>query len=97
MVRNFLVSNSNVGKANINISVSRNWEHLESQYVGTGHPDIKKQVWIANQHRDSLASHIGRKDFLLYLSTAQNKSTETIRVQLLNRMINPLKENSNSR
>lgn len=27
---------------NINLSLSKNWEHLQTKYVGTGHPDITK-------------------------------------------------------
>jgi hypothetical protein len=28
---------------NVNISLSRNWEHVATRYVGTGHPDLTKQ------------------------------------------------------
>ena len=34
-------------------------EHLQSKYVGTGHSDTTKWEWLANQHRDTLASFIG--------------------------------------
>jgi|TARA_B110000208_G_scaffold104808_1_gene130126 hypothetical protein len=27
---------------NVNYSFSKNWELLESKYVGTGHPDLTK-------------------------------------------------------
>ena len=27
---------------NVNISFSKNWEHLQNKYVGTGHPDMAK-------------------------------------------------------
>jgi hypothetical protein len=27
---------------NVNISFSKNWEHLQNKFVGTGHPDISK-------------------------------------------------------
>ena len=35
-------------------------EHLQSKYVGTGHSDTTKWEWMTNQHRDTLASYIGK-------------------------------------
>ena len=33
---------------NVNTSLSRNWEHVNTKFVGTGHPDISRQcVWQA--------------------------------------------------
>lgn len=34
-------------------------EHLQSKYVGTGHPDTPKWEWLTNQHRDTYASYVG--------------------------------------
>jgi splicing factor 3B subunit 5 len=34
---------------NVNTSLSKNWEHLQNKYVGTGHPDISKHEWAVNQ------------------------------------------------
>lgn len=28
---------------NVNVSLSKNWDHLQNKFVGTGHPDITRQ------------------------------------------------------
>ena len=28
---------------NVNVSMSKNWEHLANKFVGTGHPDLTRQ------------------------------------------------------
>ena len=28
---------------NVNTSLSKNWEHVNAKFVGTGHPDISRQ------------------------------------------------------
>lgn len=35
-------------------------EHLQSKFTGTGHSDVTRHEWIVNQHRDTLASMIGK-------------------------------------
>jgi hypothetical protein len=32
-----------VDRFNVNTSLSKNWEHLQNKYVGTGHPDLTRQ------------------------------------------------------
>lgn len=27
----------------MNVSLSKNWEHLQNKFVGTGHPDMTRQ------------------------------------------------------
>lgn len=47
---------SSSDRFNVNVSFSKNWEHLQNKWVGTGHPDLPKWEWAVNHHRDSLAS-----------------------------------------
>ena len=42
-----------------------------------------KYEWATNQHRDTLASHIGHYDMLSYIAVAQNDSVGRVRYQLL--------------
>ncbi len=39
--------------------------------------------WITQQHRDTLASHVGHYDQLSYYAVAQNESIARVRVQML--------------
>jgi len=57
-------------RANIN---TQN-EHLQTKYVGTGHPDLHKFDWAKNIHRDSYASYIGHHPMLAYFATVENES-----------------------
>ena len=66
-----------------------NFEHLQAKYVGTGHPDTTKFEWLSNQHRDTMASHIGHHDFLSYVALAQNNSVARVRYEMLERMLQP--------
>ncbi len=59
------------------------------QFVGTGHPDTSKWEWGTNMHRDTNASLVGHKDQLLFLSIGENVSRERMRVQLIERMLQP--------
>ena len=73
----------------INLSFSRNWEHLQTKFVGTGHPDTTKFEWAVNQHRDSLASHLAHNDLLTYFATAENEAVGRVRYRLLEKMLQP--------
>ena len=55
-------------------SFNKSWEHIQNKFVGTGHSDMTKFEWAANQHRDTLASHVGHYDMLSYFAVAQNDS-----------------------
>ena len=48
------------------MNINRSWEHIQQKYVGTGHVDMSKYEWASNVHRDSIASHVGHADRLLY-------------------------------
>ena len=80
---------STVGRANVNISLSRNWEHLQNKYVGTGHPAISKHAWLENQRRDGIAAHVMDKSMLRYIAVSQSKHPARAKFELLNRMIKP--------
>jgi splicing factor 3B subunit 5 len=64
-------------------------EQLKARYIGTGHTDMSKYEWLTNQHRDTYASHIGHYDQLSYFSVAQNESIGRVRLQFLERMVQP--------
>lgn len=64
-------------------------EQLKARYLGTGHADISKHDWITNQHRDTLASHVGHYDQLSFYAVAQNESIERVRIQMLEKIYQP--------
>lgn len=64
-------------------SFNKSFEHIQSKFVGTGHSDITKFEWVNNQHRDTLASHIGHYDMLSYIAVAQNDSIGRVKYQLM--------------
>ena len=45
--------------------------------------------WMVNQHRDSLASHIGHHDFLSFVAVAENESIGRVRYTMLEKMLAP--------
>jgi hypothetical protein len=45
--------------------------------------------WAVNQHRDSLASHIGHHDFLSFVAVAENESIGRVRFTMLEKMLSP--------
>jgi splicing factor 3B subunit 5 len=63
--------------------MNKSWDHIQSKFVGTGHSDMTKFEWASNQHRDSLASHIGHHDMISFFAVAQNDSVGRVRYQLL--------------
>ena len=76
-------------KFNVNVSLSRNWEHLQNKFVGTGHGDLSKYEWALNQHRDSIASYIGHHDLASYFAVAENESIERVKYTLKEKMLQP--------
>lgn len=64
-------------------SFNKSFEHIQNKFVGTGHSDITKFEWATNQHRDTLASHIGHSDMLAYFAVAQNDSIGRVRYGML--------------
>eukprot|EP00038_Savillea_parva_P026504 m.54722 g.54722 ORF g.54722 m.54722 type:complete len:87 (-) comp7551_c0_seq3:224-484(-) len=64
-------------------------EHLQSKYVGTGHADTTKFEWLVNQHRDTVASYIGRPNLLDHVAIVENEAKERVRFNLLKKAIQP--------
>lgn len=70
-------------------NLTNNFEVLKNKYVGTGHSDLTRWEWGTNIQRDTLASHIGHKSRLLYMSTAQNESMFKTKIMFINKMLRP--------
>lgn len=68
---------------NDRLNMQNSFEVLQNKYVGTGHSDISKWEWGCNIQRDSLASHIGHKSRLLYMSVALNEPVFKTRQKFL--------------
>mmetsp|Transcript_4785 Transcript_4785/g.7242 ORF Transcript_4785/g.7242 Transcript_4785/m.7242 type:complete len:91 (+) Transcript_4785:85-357(+) len=68
---------------------NKSWEHIQSKYIGTGHSDISRFEWLVNQHRDSVASHIGHSDLIDFFSVAQNISQGRVRYELMEKLLQP--------
>uniref|UniRef100_A0A7S0AMA1 Splicing factor subunit n=1 Tax=Minutocellus polymorphus TaxID=265543 RepID=A0A7S0AMA1_9STRA len=64
-------------------------EQLKARYIGTGHADMTKYEWATNQHRDTMASHVGHYDQLSYYAVAQNESVGRVRARMLEKMLEP--------
>ncbi|KAJ8102864.1 splicing factor 3B, subunit 5 [Lipomyces tetrasporus] len=73
-------------------------EQLQTRYVGVGHADTTKQYgshffsqleWLSNVQRDSLAAYIGHPAMLEHFSVALNEPQERVRVQFIDKMIQP--------
>jgi len=65
-------------------------EQLQARYVGTGHADTTKFEWTSNIARDSLASYIGHAPLLEYMAIGAGECKEKMRVQLIDKMIQPV-------
>ena len=70
-------------------STAAQLEHLQSKYVGTGHPDTNKFEWAVNQHRDSLALYVGHDSLAQYIAIAENESVARVKFNALQKMIQP--------
>ena len=64
------------------MNINRSWDHIQAKYVGTGHSDMTKFEWASNQHRDSIASHLGHSDIMTYFAVAQGDSIGRTRYAL---------------
>lgn len=65
-------------------------EALQARYIGIGSADTTKHEWASNIQRDSLSSFIGHPPILQYMSIGLGQPREKTRVQLLERMIQPV-------
>mmetsp|Transcript_7331 Transcript_7331/g.14996 ORF Transcript_7331/g.14996 Transcript_7331/m.14996 type:complete len:104 (+) Transcript_7331:226-537(+) len=65
-------------------------EHLQSRYVGTGHPDISRREWMANMNRDSLACYLGHADMVTFFAVAEGSSVVRARFSLVESVARPV-------
>jgi splicing factor 3B subunit 5 len=76
-------------RANVNLSFSRNWEHLASKFVGTGNPEMSRHAWATSVARDSLASHLGHADQVALFALVEGEAQGRTRYTMLERMLQP--------
>jgi splicing factor 3B subunit 5 len=65
-------------------------EALQARYIGTGNADTTRHEWASNIARDSVTSYIGHPPLLNYMSIGLGQCRERTRIQLLERMIQPV-------
>ena len=65
-------------------------EALQSRYIGIGSAETNKYEWTSNIQRDSLSSFVGHPPMLQYMSIGLGQPREKTRVQMLERMIQPV-------
>ena len=70
-------------------NLSNNFEILKNKYVGTGDVDTTRWEFGTNIYRDTLASNIGHKNRLLYMSLALNKTPFETKIDFLDKMFCP--------
>lgn len=70
-------------------NINAQLEHLQSKYVGTGHPDINRFEWNLNIKRDTYASFIGHQSLTAYHAVAENESMGRIKYNFLQNMLLP--------
>jgi splicing factor 3B subunit 5 len=70
-------------------SIHAQMEHLQSKYQGTGHADTTKWEWATNIHRDTMASHVGHYNRLVYFSVVENEPIARVRFNCLQAMVQP--------
>ena len=64
-------------------------DHLYAKQVGCGHADTTKWELMTNVHRDSFASHLGHFSRLSYMASASNEPAAKMRIQFLEKMVQP--------
>ena len=60
---------------------------IRNKYPHTGDADTTKHEWMTEQHRDTIASIVGRNDHLVWLSVAENMSSHELKNKLLEDMV----------
>ena len=70
-------------------NLSNNFEILKNKYVGTGDVDTTRWEFGTNIYRDTLASNIGHRNRLLYMSLSLNETPFEIRNDFLDKMFCP--------
>ena len=70
-------------------NLSNNFEILKNKYIGTGDVDTTRWEFGTNIYRDTLASNIGHRNRLLYMSLALNQTPFETRNDFLDKMFCP--------
>lgn len=61
---------------------------IRGKYPSTGDADTTKHYWVTEQHRDTIASLVGRSsDCLMWLSVAENCTSHELRNRLIEEMV----------
>lgn len=71
------------------LNVTSQLEHLQSKYVGTGHPDTTRFEWNLTIKRDTYASLIGHYDQALYHAVAENRAVGRVKHEFMQNMLLP--------
>lgn len=70
------------------------FNHLKAKYIGLGDSETTREEFITNTNRDTYSSLAQHDGLLLYNSLALNEPTELIRIKMLKKMIQPIKNTS---
>ncbi|CAK7892512.1 RDS3 complex subunit 10 [[Candida] anglica] len=70
---------------------SHQFNQQKAKYIGLGDPETTRNEFITNIHRDTYASLAQHDDLLLYNSLVTNESTETLRLKMIKKMVQPIK------
>ncbi|GAB7358228.1 hypothetical protein MBLNU230_g0379t1 [Neophaeotheca triangularis] len=65
-------------------------ESLQNKFVGVGHSDTTNHDFASNIARDTYSSLVGHDPLLHYTALASGKPTETLRAEMMERMVLPV-------
>lgn len=69
---------------------SRQYLFQKAKYIGLGDPDTSRDDFLANIHRDTLASVAMHDSLLTYNAVVTNTHREVLRQQTIKKMVQPL-------
>ncbi|KAK4854557.1 hypothetical protein QYF36_025830 [Acer negundo] len=70
-------------------NINSQLEHLQANYVETGHADLNRFEWAVNIQRDSFTSYIGQYPMLAYFAIAESESIGRERYNFMQKMLLP--------
>ena len=70
-------------------NLSNNFEIVKNKYVGTGDVDTTRWEFGTNIYRDTLASNIGHRNRLVYMSLSLNQTPFETKIHFLDKMFCP--------
>ncbi|ODQ65624.1 splicing factor 3B subunit 5/RDS3 complex subunit 10 [Nadsonia fulvescens var. elongata DSM 6958] len=71
------------------LRAGQQFEQQQSRFIGVGNVNTTKQEWQSNVHRDTYASLIGHPATLEQLAISLGLSQEELKLQFINKMIQP--------